>query len=255
MKSLEESILESMDGSDPHLFSFLPYMLQDLWEIGTDPSIVISLIKDQFDNYNTLKVLDLGCGKGAVSIQIAKNLGCRCHGIDGMENFINKAREIAGREHVSDLCYFEVDDIRAMDLTSTYDVIVLGAIGPVLGDHYHTLTKLAPLLNPNGGVILDEAYIADDKDPEDGVYCRAEILDSIERAGMIIKKEHIISPEHIAQVDQFMYSMISQRCSELMKKYPDKEQLFYNYLKAQREENKILENHLTCSTMLITHRI
>jgi len=40
MKTVEESILVSMDCSDRQILSYLPYILQDFWEIGTDPKTV-----------------------------------------------------------------------------------------------------------------------------------------------------------------------------------------------------------------------
>ena len=66
MKSLEESVVIAMDGSDPELFPFLPYIMQDLWEIGSDPETIIRLIRKHADKPAGMKVLDLGCGKGAV---------------------------------------------------------------------------------------------------------------------------------------------------------------------------------------------
>ncbi len=44
MKSIEESVVTAMDGTDIELFHFLPYILQDLWEIGADPDVIISLL-------------------------------------------------------------------------------------------------------------------------------------------------------------------------------------------------------------------
>ncbi len=34
MRTLEESVVASMDGTESELFPFLPYILQDLWEFG-----------------------------------------------------------------------------------------------------------------------------------------------------------------------------------------------------------------------------
>lgn len=45
MKSIEESVVIAMDGSDKELFPFLPYIFQDIWEIGADPDAIIKLIK------------------------------------------------------------------------------------------------------------------------------------------------------------------------------------------------------------------
>ena len=77
MKSIEESVVTAMDGSDKELFPYLPYILQDIWEIDTDPATVIDILKANFQDFADLKILDLGCGKGAVSVKVAAALGCK----------------------------------------------------------------------------------------------------------------------------------------------------------------------------------
>ncbi len=81
---LAESIARAMDGSDRRIVPFLPYILQDAWEIGTDPEIVSDLVRRHTRDHSRLRVADLGCGKGAVSVRLAGTLGCRCLGIDGL---------------------------------------------------------------------------------------------------------------------------------------------------------------------------
>ena len=107
MKIIEESIATAMDfGQDTAIVPFLPYILQNFWELGTPPEIVINLIQKHCENYPNLNVLDLGCGKGAVSIKIALALKSNCYGIDGIPEFIEtskvKAKEFGeiGRAHV-----------------------------------------------------------------------------------------------------------------------------------------------------------
>ncbi|MBU4450784.1 MAG: hypothetical protein KKE35_05770 [Actinobacteria bacterium] len=61
MKSLEESVVTAMDGTDSGLFPFLPYILQELWEIGASPEVIIRLVRKHTNNYSSLSMLDLGC--------------------------------------------------------------------------------------------------------------------------------------------------------------------------------------------------
>ena len=132
MKSLEESVVTAMDGSESKLFPFLPYIFQDLWEIGASPEVIIELVHKHTKNHSDLKVLDLGCGKGAVSIKLANEFKCKCVGIDAVKKFIKEANEKAKEFGVDDFCRFEVADIRekVKELTH-FDIIILGAIGPV----------------------------------------------------------------------------------------------------------------------------
>ncbi|MBU4494246.1 MAG: class I SAM-dependent methyltransferase, partial [Acidobacteria bacterium] len=62
-KTIEESVVTAMDGADSNLFPYLPYILQDLWEIGSSPEVIIELIRKHTNDYSSLKILDLGCGK------------------------------------------------------------------------------------------------------------------------------------------------------------------------------------------------
>ncbi len=45
MKTIEESVVIAMDGAESNLFPYLPYILRDLWEIGSSPEVIIELIQ------------------------------------------------------------------------------------------------------------------------------------------------------------------------------------------------------------------
>jgi 2-polyprenyl-3-methyl-5-hydroxy-6-metoxy-1,4-benzoquinol methylase len=76
MESLTENIVRSLDGSDVALRPFLPELLQDLWEIGSSAETMLALMKKHALHLlpPPRKILDLGCGKGAISIPIARAL-------------------------------------------------------------------------------------------------------------------------------------------------------------------------------------
>jgi hypothetical protein len=44
-----------MDGSDSRIVPFLPYILQDTWELGTDPETVIDLVRRQVEENEFLE--------------------------------------------------------------------------------------------------------------------------------------------------------------------------------------------------------
>jgi hypothetical protein len=52
MKTLEESIATSLDCSEEPLLPYLPYILQDFWEIGASPEVIIDLIRTQKELFN-----------------------------------------------------------------------------------------------------------------------------------------------------------------------------------------------------------
>ncbi|MBU0528578.1 class I SAM-dependent methyltransferase [bacterium] len=253
MKTIEESVVTAMDGSDKELFPYLPYILQDLWEIGADPGVIIKLISKHFANCADLKVLDLGCGKGAVSVRVAKNLGCSCYGVDAIPEFIVFAQQKAIEFKVGHLCTFETCDIRekVKDLTR-YDIVILGAIGPVFGDYFTTLSTLSKCINENGIFIIDDGYINDNSDYSHPLmFKKSSIIKQIDKAGMKLVENDIMDREDIIDSDDYIFDNLKKRCYELIEKYPDKQNLFLDYIKKQEIENDVLENKVIGTTMVI----
>ena len=251
--SLEECVVTAMDGSDKELFPFLPYILQDTWEIGADPEIIISLIQKHMNDFSNMNVLDLGCGKGAVSVMLASKLKCSCHGIDAIPEFIDEANKKAKEYSVGHLCKFEIGDIRIKIKTlPRYDVIILGAVGPVLGNYFSTLTALANNLNPNGVIIIDDGYIENGSDFTHPLILKQnEIHRQIHAAGMKLVDETIIPKDKVKDSDDSIHVHLEKRCLELIEMHPGKKNLFQSYILKQEEEKYVLENKIICSTMVI----
>jgi cyclopropane fatty-acyl-phospholipid synthase-like methyltransferase len=253
MKSLEDCVVTAMDGSDRGLFPYFPYILQDLWEIGADPDVIISLITKHAKAFPNLHVLDLGCGKGAVSIRIAQKLNCRCYGIDAIPEFIDEAYKKAVEYRVDHLCKFEINDIRERIKTlPCFDIIILGSIGPVFGDYQATLTALSNCLAMNGLFIIDDGYIENNSDFTHTLIQKQETVHrQIRASGMQLVDEWVMDKNEIKDSDDYIFNHLNKRCSELIDRYPDKRRLFENYIKKQEEENGVLENKVICSAMVI----
>lgn len=253
MKTIEESIAAAMDvQQDIAIIPYLPYIFQDFWELGTPPDFVIDLIRRNFENYADLRILDLGCGKGAVSVKAAAVLSCHCHGIDAIPEFIETANEKAIEYGVESLCLFEAGDIRIkIEELDAFDVIILGATGPVFGDFRTALTAISKHLTDTGIVIIEEAYINDDSTYQHPPYIfRKDLLMQYEQAGMHLVDEIQCNYGEIANMDNEMEN-ISRRCTELKALHPDMSGLFDNYIKNQATENEALENNLSGSTMVL----
>lgn len=259
MKTVEESVVTAMDGDNTEIFSFLPYILQDFWEIGTSSEIVILLIEKHIKSPSQLHILDLGCGKGAVSIKLAEKFGCKCLGIDAIKEFIEEAQIKAKEYQVDTLCTFKTGDIREdIKTLELFDVIILGAIGQVFGNYYETLTTLRPHLKENGYIIVDDGYLDDTSDfdyPKS--IKKKDLTDQIATAKMRLLDEIIptdAETQEISDGHNTEYNFIVKRCNELMKQYPDKASVFEKYIKNQETEYENLEQNLICSTLMITKR-
>lgn len=253
MKSLEESITGSLDGTDTALMKFFPYLLQDLREIGSDPEMMVRLISDHIRKDN-LRVLDLGCGKGAVSVRIAMEGQHLVRGIDAFPEFIHEAGEWARQCKVSDRCSFEVGDIRRLirELNG-FDVAILGAIGPVFGNLEVTLDRVKSTLNVPGYVLLDDGYIDDDLETDyDRALRKNEFFRQIDAAGFTVVHGQIFGRDRLTETDEAIFDSIKQRAYELTARYPEHADMFQSYVENQAHENMILETVITTGTWLLT---
>ncbi|MCL2765263.1 MAG: class I SAM-dependent methyltransferase [Treponema sp.] len=256
-KSIEESIVSAMDMTDISLIKHLPYILQDFWEIGSSSEEIIKIIKKYKTDYSNLNILDLGSGKGAVSIKIAAELKCVCFGIDAINDFVvfsnNKAKEYS----VNNICTFETNDIRARIKTlEKYDIILSVAIGPVFGNYYKTLIELDTHLNNDGLIIIDDAFNEDDCNNDfQNILRKKEIIQQINNAGMdlieIITVNEIIG---INEEYENQFQNIQKRCNELIEKYPENKKAFLRFIEEQKEEYEILSNEIIPAIFVIKKR-
>jgi ubiquinone/menaquinone biosynthesis C-methylase UbiE len=253
MKTIEESVIITMDGKDKHLYQYLPYILQDIWEFGASPEIIINLIKKHKSDFENLKILDLGSGKGAISIKIAKEFKCYCFGIDAVKEFVDESIIKAKKYNVEKYCEFEVGDVRTKLIDEIkYDIVILGAIGPVFGDYYSTLIRIKNCLLSDGLIIVDDSYISETSNfSHSQIEKKSHIINQITNAKMRIIDEVIISKEQIKESNKNIFNKIKTRCEELMKKESKNSHLFEEYIKNQENENEVLEQEVICSTMVI----
>ncbi|MDR0978655.1 MAG: class I SAM-dependent methyltransferase, partial [Lachnospiraceae bacterium] len=77
---VQEKVASSLTANGIELLPFIPYLLQDLWELGSSPEDIMHLIKKHISISNNTKMLDLACGKGAVSVNICKELNIETKG-------------------------------------------------------------------------------------------------------------------------------------------------------------------------------
>ncbi len=250
MANTEEKLARSLTAESTELIAFLPYLLQDLWDLGSSPEDMIELISRHVGSSAAVRVLDLACGKGSVSVRIAQVLGCRVKGIDIMTDFIDYAREKAEQYSVSSLCAFSVGDItEAVMIEKDYDVVILGAVGDVLGPPDKTIEQLKSTIRPGGYILIDDGY--GKQGSEIDYYTRDEWLDICRKCGVRMVDELLIADEKLERINAVQQRHIRRRCEELMKKYPEQAHLFESYIASQRAECDMLEQDITGVTMLL----
>jgi len=249
-QNILEKLANSLTAPTTELLPFLPYLLQDLWELGTPPRIVVDLIKKYDEHPAGRRYLDLACGKGAVSVELAKALGTRVTGIDITPEFIDVARCKAEAHGVAHLCAFTVADANAAVCEERgYDGVIFGAVGDILGSPEETVTLLRETIREGGIIIMDDAYV-DDTDAKSRLQnyvTREQWFDVFERCRVRVLEEVAgaeLTAESAARnwVDM---ERIKDRAAQLSALHPEKKMLFEEYVASQMDEVQDLESTLT----------
>jgi ubiquinone/menaquinone biosynthesis C-methylase UbiE len=247
---VEQKLATSLTAEMPEMIPYLPYLLQDLWELGSNPRDIIKLISKHISISKNMRILDLACGKGAVSILLAKELECKVKGIDIFPEFIDYARNKAIEYSVADLCEFAVNDINnAVLCEQNYSIVILGAVGDVLGEPDVTIDKLKKTIKPSGYIIIDDGYVAEGS--VSNYHSRAEWLRYFDKTGIKLIAEMPSDTKEMAETNRNNQEQITRRANELKQFHPELSDLFEKYIQSQQSECDELENDITCVTWLL----
>lgn len=103
-------------------------------------------------------VLDVGCGVGLTPVFLAKEYGCQVVGIDYIETMIEKSRNRAKKERVTDRVEFRVADAQDLPFEdNTFDVVMTESVVAVLNDKQQALSEFVRVAKSGGYVGLNEA--------------------------------------------------------------------------------------------------
>jgi 2-polyprenyl-3-methyl-5-hydroxy-6-metoxy-1,4-benzoquinol methylase len=235
-----EKLAASLTAENIRILPYLPYLLQDLFELGSIPEDIAHLIEKHIPIDTNFHILDLACGKGAVSIHLAQTFGCKVVGIDLMEAFIKEARYRAREYNVQHLIRFEIGDIiDALEHPGNYDVVIFGSVGDALGNPEETLKIISKPLRPGGWLLIDDCY-AKEK-PFSSCFLRADWLKAFEKNGCLIIEELPVNLSRLITINRFTQTKIAQRAAELSLTYPEDVKLFEGYVESQQRECNDLE--------------
>ena len=253
---IEQKLAASLTAETTELLPYLPYLLQDIYELGSSPRDMADLIKTYTNFSAGTRVLDLGCGKGAVSLFLARELGIQAKGIDLIPEFISEAREASGKYGVELLCQFTVQDINESVKTERgYDIVILGAVGDVLDEPAATLKKLTRVIRKSGYILIDEAYLVGAQDEVRYKNYEYLTLPQWEKLFKELNLELIASKDSdtnsYADINDCNNRMIKNRASELAAKHPAKKHLFEGYVKTQEMECDDLDDTVIGVTWLL----
>ncbi len=253
MNELEASVLASLDGDDPALLPFLPELLEDLDDLGADPVLIGQLLERHTSLADEARVLDLGCGKGSVTLHLLQKRPWTGLGLDGMQAFLDRAQARAALLGLASRARFEQADIRTWPGEGRFDAIVLGAIGPVLGDTATTLRHLDPWLAQGGCVVMDEAYLPEGTAPlhRPAHSSRAAMHSAIGSAGFRVLAEEPGEGPGRDDAWRSMFEAIRARADALGRRCPEHARLFEAYVQAQAQAFRFLQEEVVDVTLLL----
>lgn len=239
----------------PEILPFVPQLLQDFEELGSDPGLVVEWLRDEGLQGPGVRVLDLGCGKGAVALAVAGSLGCRVDGVDAMPAFVDEARRLAGERTVSALCTFECGDLReTVARARGYDAVLLVSVG-VLGSPAAMIAGCRQCVAPGGLMILEDGYrltsAAVDHPGYQDMATLEETLEQLTAHGDRLLREQRTTLEEMRAQNRRYTAWIAARVGELADRHPEHAAAFHAYLERERRECEILESSVECATWLL----
>jgi ubiquinone/menaquinone biosynthesis C-methylase UbiE len=243
----QQSVANSLE-VEKRLLPYIAYLLQDLWALGSSVNQILDLFSTLSLSSDTTKVLDLGCGKGAVSVQIASNFGFDVVGVDAMPEFLKDAYKKSSEYQVSDLCTFiEQDILTYMTDKHNFDIVILASLGGILGSNKNTIKKLRTQIRPGGYIVIDDGYLKKNELLNRKGYKHYRNHEkTVEELTMFNDRllSEIPTTEISLKINNEYLKVIKNRSIELIDQYPELEKDLNNYLDLQREECDILNGEI-----------
>jgi len=243
----QQSVANSLEAEE-NLLPYMPYLLQDLWALGSSVNQILDLIGTLPLSSDSAKVLDLGCGKGAVSVQIASKFGFDVVGVDAMSEFLKDAQRKSSEYQVSDLCCFiERDILTYVANGHNFDIVILASLGGIFGSNKKTIENLRTQVRPGGYMIIDDGYLMKtDVLSRKGFEHYRNYEKTVQELTSFNDRlfTEISTTEVSRKINDEYLRVIEKRGMKLISQYPELEKDIKNYLDLQREECDILNSEL-----------
>lgn len=227
------------------LLPHLPYLLQDLPSLSGGEDEVVELLREvNFPVGGT--VLDLGCGRGDISIQVARAFDAEVMGVDGHPPFIEIARQSAKEAGLEQHCRFLAADLRtSLAKPARFDVVLMIAV-PVLGDPAKTVGMLRTIVRDGGWIIIGDGYLEDGVPPSadyEGLLEQEAMEAGLTQFGDAIVARRIKSPVW-SSFNALALETIPKRATELIKLHPELEGAINQYVARQFQEVSLMDGPL-----------
>jgi ubiquinone/menaquinone biosynthesis C-methylase UbiE len=255
---MKQSDLASAFGVPIEIVPLIPELLGDLWSLGVPPQVIVELLRPLNLPPQTTRVLDLGCGKGAVSITLAKQLGFTLEGIDFFPPFIEEARKQAEDLGLSGTCRFREGDIRKTVLKPLdYDAAMLIWVGGILGDPGESVGKLRRTVRPGGYMVYADGYLKDGvrADVSHGSRLNhGEILQKLASHNDTIVGETVVPENQIRSLYSDYITSLRKGAERITQEHPEHSRALEDHIECQEEMCRTLEAAVVSAVWLLLKR-
>lgn len=250
---LRRQIAASVD-APPSLYPLLPELLLGLESLGSRPRLIVSLLR-RINLPARPRVLDLACGKGSVSLALARAFNARVLGLDACPAFIDHAATRAASLNLADRTLFEVADVHAFlaerpQNADRFDLALMLNLLPAL--------NAAPLLRcwtkPGGLYLIDDAVRASraQSDPAFAdVPTAADVAAALTKSGDTILATRTITPAEHIRLESRLRATISRNITRLIPRHPHLADTLRDYRRRQRDAAALLAGPLRGTIWLV----
>jgi cyclopropane fatty-acyl-phospholipid synthase-like methyltransferase len=253
-EDVKRSVAESLEMTTGML-PFVPPLLDGMWALGCSPELVVEMLRPLGLSPAETRVLDLGCGKGAAAVTLAKEFGFNALGIDACEFFLDEARKKAEELAVSHLCRFELKDLRNfVSQDRDFDVVIFASLGGLLGNYAECVAALRRTLRPGGYILIDDGFLSGGEPIDRAGYGHyaphAETLRQLTSQGDILVEERL-TIEETRSINLEYMDLIRRNGEKLIRRRPDIKDQVHDYIRSQEVECEIIEHSITGAIWLL----
>lgn len=242
---LQKEIALSLDADEP-LLPWLDELLADLPTLGTEPAEVLEVLQPLRLPTQKTTVLELGCGKGVLSVALAKQCGFHMHSVDAYAPFIKRAKKLAENEGVTGLCTFYCADVRDfLHPQQLYDIVIWAGLCNILGNVQELVRHLRAAIRPGGYMVLDQSYCTTAGMEEQGCADLAVSHQRLQAFGDRLLQERIPARPDTKTTNDANTDAIRRRAEQLKIKHPELAALFDGYVAAQEAACLVQETSLS----------
>lgn len=180
--------------------------------LGSEPRLMARWLASVGIRENS-RVLDLGCGKGAVAIEVARATGCVVTGVDAFEPFVMSCRGLAAVKGVGSRCDFRVG-LAERFRAEPFDAVVLLNLFPF----ERAIPIARRLVRPGGFYLIDDAVAIGTE--HSSLPTAEEVGEAIGANGDRVERRKVWTRAEVRARESRNYALLRSNARALMKAAP-----------------------------------